>query len=194
MLQYRIHRCLITLYSAIVNRVNMLLSSVKVGEGFNTCGIIYFRNFGKIKIGNNVSINSHRIADPIGGDTKTMLLSGVGAELILHDRVSMSNVTIYASKHIEIGEQTCIGGSVKIYDTDFHSTDAGKRLNGNIDVPSSPVNIGRRVFIGGHSIILKGVTIGDEAVIGASSVVTKDVPAGEIWAGNPAKFIKKISQ
>lgn len=192
MLQYRIHRLVITLWSALINHVNILLTGVKVGKGFKACGIIYFRNFGKISLGNNNHINSHRIADPIGGDTKTMLLSGVGGELILHDGVSISNATIFASKHIEIGEQTCIGGGVKIYDTDFHSSDAEKRLNGNVDVPSKPVNIGKRVFIGGHSIILKGVTIGDEAVIGAGSVVTKDVPAAEIWAGNPAKFIKSL--
>lgn len=194
MLQYRIHRLAITLWSTLINRINILLSGVKVGKGFKACGTIYFRNFGKISIGNNIHINSHRIADPIGGDTKTMLLSGIGGELILHDGVSISNATIFASKHIEIGEQTCIGGGVKIYDTDFHSSDADKRLNGNVDVPCRPVNIGKRVFIGGHSIILKGVTIGDEAVIGAGSVVTKDVPAGEIWAGNPAKFIKKVKQ
>lgn len=192
MLQYRIHRLVIMLWSALINRINILLSGVKVGKGFKACGIVYFRNFGKMQIGNNVNINSHRIADPIGGDTKTMLLSGVGGELILHDGVSISNATIFASKYIEIGEKTCIGGGVKIYDTDFHSSDADKRLNGNVDVPSKPVNIGKRVFIGGHSIILKGVTVGDEAVIGAGSVVSKDVPAGEIWAGNPAKFIKNV--
>ena len=52
--------------------------------------------------------------------------------------------------------------------------------------------IGKRVFVGGHSIILKGVTIGDDAVIGAGSVVAKNVPVGEIWAGNPARFIRKV--
>lgn len=30
-------------------------------------------------------------------------------------------------------------------------------------------------------------------MIGAGSVVTKDVPAGEIWVGNPAKFLKQIN-
>lgn len=194
MLQYRLHRLFITLWSSVINKVNIFLSGVKVGKGFKACGTIYFRNFGKITIGDNVNINSHRIADPIGGDTKTMLLSGAGGELILHDGVSISNATFFASRHIEIGEQTCIGGSVKIYDTDFHSSVADKRINGNVEVPSSPVNIGKRVFVGGHSIILKGVTIGDESVIGAGSVVTRNVPAGEIWAGNPAKFIKKVYQ
>ena len=37
----------------------------------------------------------------------------------------------------------------------------------------------------------EGVTIGDGAVIGAGSIVTKDVGPYEIWAGNPARFIRK---
>lgn len=53
------------------------------------------------------------------------------------------------------------------------------------------VHIGDRVFIGMNSLIVNAVRIGDDAVIGAGSVVTKDIPAGEVWAGNPAKFIKK---
>lgn len=45
--------------------------------------------------------------------------------------------------------------------------------------------------IGGGAVILPGITIGEGALIGAGSVVTKDVPAFEIWAGNPAKFLRK---
>ena len=29
-------------------------------------------------------------------------------------------------------------------------------------------------------------------MIGAGSVVTNDVPDYELWAGNPARFIKKV--
>lgn len=52
------------------------------------------------------------------------------------------------------------------------------------------VKIGNRVFIGTGTVIANSVTVGDDAIIGAGSIVTKDIPAGEIWAGNPAKFIK----
>jgi len=85
-----------------------------------------------------------------------------------------------------------IGGGCKIWDTDFHSIYPEDRINGNINSLNSPVIIGNNVFIGGFSIILKGVTIGDNAVIGAGSVITKNIPANEIWAGNPAKFIRKL--
>ena len=46
--------------------------------------------------------------------------------------------------------------------------------------------------IGANATILGGITIGENALVGAGSVVTKDVPANEIWAGNPAKFVKYI--
>ena len=52
--------------------------------------------------------------------------------------------------------------------------------------------IGNDVWIGSKCLIKGGVTIGDGAVIGMGSVVTHDVPPYEIWAGNPAKFIKKV--
>ena len=53
------------------------------------------------------------------------------------------------------------------------------------------ISIGNNVFIGMNTIISKPVSIGDGAIVGSGSVVTKDIPAYEIWAGNPAKFIKK---
>jgi acetyltransferase-like isoleucine patch superfamily enzyme len=44
--------------------------------------------------------------------------------------------------------------------------------------------------IGSNSTILGGITIGQNSLIGAGSVVTKNIPSNQIWAGNPAKFIK----
>ena len=95
-----------------------------------------------------------------------------------------------------IGDNTIIGSGCLITDTDSHPILAAERnLPGWPNyTKSKPIVIGKNVFIGARSIVLKGVTIGDGAVVGAGSVVTKDVPANTIVAGNPAKVIKTINQ
>lgn len=45
----------------------------------------------------------------------------------------------------------------------------------------------RGASIGAGAVILPGVEIGEGATIGAGAVVTHNVPAGETWAGNPAR-------
>ncbi|MFA4987275.1 MAG: DapH/DapD/GlmU-related protein [Candidatus Brocadiia bacterium] len=66
----------------------------------------------------------------------------------------------------------------------------------DLDDPRRPlvtgdIEIGEDSFLGARVFVLPGVSIGRECVIGACSVVTKDIPDGEVWAGNPAKFIKR---
>lgn len=51
--------------------------------------------------------------------------------------------------------------------------------------------IGNDVWIGNRVMVKAGITIGNGAVIGMGSIVTKDVGPYEIWAGNPAKMIRK---
>lgn len=63
---------------------------------------------------------------------------------------------------------------------------------GGGDIATAPIIIGDRVFVGAGCTILKGVKIGTGSIIGAGSVVTKNIPPNEVWAGNPAGFIKKI--
>ena len=53
------------------------------------------------------------------------------------------------------------------------------------------IHIGKNVYIGCNTVVCKPVTIGENSIIGAGSIITKDIPANEIWAGNPARFIRK---
>ena len=63
----------------------------------------------------------------------------------------------------------------------------------NSDWKLSKTVIKKGSSIGANATILCGITIGENAMIGAGSVVTKDVPAGEVWYGNPARFIRRIA-
>jgi len=54
-----------------------------------------------------------------------------------------------------------------------------------------PTKIGNKVSIGTNSTILP-VNICDNVVIGAGSVVTKDITEPGIYAGNPARLLRKL--
>lgn len=54
-----------------------------------------------------------------------------------------------------------------------------------------PTRIGNHVSIGTNSTILP-VTICDHVVIGAGSVVTKNISLPGIYAGNPARLLRKL--
>lgn len=54
----------------------------------------------------------------------------------------------------------------------------------------SYLTIGRGVHIGLNATIRESLTIGDYATIGMGAVLIHNVGEKEIWAGNPAKFLR----
>lgn len=93
-----------------------------------------------------------------------------------------------ANHKLEIGDDTMIGAQSYLI-TENHSTQRRDVPYARQGYKGADVKIGKNVWLGCHVAVLPGVTIGDNAVIGAGAVVTKDVPAGETWAGVPAKKI-----
>lgn len=153
-----------------------------------------------IYIGHNFRMNNRLVANQIGYDSPCILVAMDNATITIGEEVGMSQTTIIAmGADIYIGSNTLFGGGVKIYSSDFHSLDYKHRRDYSINGldhqnrKSAPVTIGHDCFIGAGSIILKGIIIGDLSIVGAGSVVTKSIPSGEIWAGNPARFVKKIT-
>lgn len=54
------------------------------------------------------------------------------------------------------------------------------------------ITIKEGAWICARAILVGPCTIGKHSVVGAGSVVSKDIPDYEVWAGSPARFIKKI--
>jgi len=151
---------------------------------------------GSFSIGENLSMNNGIGGNPIGCYNRCTFFVDKGANLKIGSNLGISQAAIICHINIQIGDNVKIGGGARIYDTDFHAIDPELRLDRQTDFVNKvkiPVVIEDNVFIGAYSTILKGVTIGQNSIIGACSVVTKNVPSNEIWAGNPARFIKYIN-
>ena len=121
------------------------------------------------------------------------MISTNKGNIIIGNNVGISNSTIWSNKQIVIEDNVLIGGSCKLWDTDFHSIDFNLRNTKHDSGNVKPILVKKNVFIGASSIVLKGVTIGENSIIAANSLVSKNIPANEIWGGNPIKFIKNLN-
>jgi len=146
----------------------------------------------KITVGDNVNFVSAPSANLVGLSKRMSIVVLQKATLDIGNNTGFSGVSIVCYDSIAIGQYCNFGGNVWIWDTDFHSLDWQIRRKTSAGSNTKPIVIGDDVFVGANSIILKGVSIGDRSVIGAGSVVSRNIPADEVWAGNPARLIRKL--
>ncbi|MDG4828900.1 acetyltransferase [Solwaraspora sp. WMMD1047] len=45
-------------------------------------------------------------------------------------------------------------------------------------------------YVGAGALLREGVTVGSWSLVGMGSVVLRDVPPGQVWAGNPARWLR----
>ena len=109
--------------------------------------------------------------------------------LIENDVVIGNNITIKCG--VQIWDGITLEDNVMIGANVTFTNDRYPRSH-NKNWKMERIKVCRGASIGAGSTILPGITIGEGAMIGAGSVVTKDVPAGELWIGNPARFIRKV--
>jgi hypothetical protein len=180
--------------STVVTRCAAAMRGVQVAGGLRCWGIPTFRREAgaTIRVGRNCALRTAPHANNIGLYTPTRITANTrGAVVAIGEGVGMSAVTIAAFDRVEIGDHCLIGGNCLITDSDWHPLGAAER---RADLPgrTAPVHIGRDVFIGARTVVLKGSRIGDGTVIGAGSVVSGDIPAGVIAAGNPCRVVRRL--
>ena len=94
---------------------------------------------------------------------------------------------------VTIEDRVFIGHGVTFTNDLFpRATRADGSLQTEADWEVVPTRICAGASIGSGATLLCGLTVGEGAIIGAGSVVTRSVPAGEIWAGNPARFRRRV--
>ena len=69
---------------------------------------------------------------------------------------------------------------------DFVTIASGVRVSGGVVV-------GEAAYLGTGALIRESLRIGARSIVGMGSVLLRDVPAGEVWAGNPARLIRFVN-
>ncbi|MEI8665286.1 acyltransferase [Pseudoalteromonas sp. B28] len=106
-----------------------------------------------------------------------------GGEIVFGDDVFLNNYSsITCRGKIQIGENTLIGESVKIYDHDHVFSKQGLIRDQGFKIGS--VVIGKNVWIGSNVTILRDTVIGDNSVVGAGCVLKGTYKEGSIIRSN----------
>ena len=116
-----------------------------------------------------------------------------GAQIQIGDGVGLNGTAITSKKRVEIGSHTMIAPNVIIVDSDFHAQwPPDARFTSSTAKDDREVVIGKNVWIGMNTIVLKGSRIGDNSIIGAGSLVTGEIPSNVIAGGSPAKVLRPL--
>lgn len=170
-----------------------IIGECEIGSNTRICE--HVKVFKGVTIGKNCLI---RIFNTIGGsgfgyyrekDNSLTHIPHIG-KVIIED-----NVTIFPYCNIDLGTlgQTIIGEGTVLdhYIHVGHNCQFGKH---NLVACKSSFGGGSRIgdncFIGVMSMVRQKAEIGSNVITGMGSVVVKDIPDNQIWAGNPAKFLK----
>jgi len=140
-----------------------------------------------VKIGENTNIWQYCVVlsdAEIGNNCNICALCFIENNVKIGNNVTIKN-GVYLWDGIEIEDEVFIGPNVTFINDKYpRSKQYPEEFQKTV--------IKKGASIGANSTILGGIMIGEKAMIGAGSIVTKNVPSGELWLGNPAKFVKKL--
>lgn len=168
-------------------KFRLLGRRVTIGRYFQVVGKLDIRGPGTVIFGDRCSVHSTR------NSPTTPYTHTPDAVIRFGDLVRLTGTRLSCAARIEVGDWTGLS-DCRIMDTDFHSIEATDQPRYQTDGTSKPIVIGRNVWAGAGSMVLKGVRIGDHSVVGAGAVVSTDVPPRTVVFGNPARVIWRLQE
>jgi acetyltransferase-like isoleucine patch superfamily enzyme len=154
----------------------------------------YFKTW-KARCGRNVLISGLPIHIEIGEDLNVYDNCIFHFGLQSKFKVGMSclfsyGVLIACEHRIDIGDFVQIGEYTSIRDSTHQYDNLNIPMKLQADLKKDVI-IGNDVWIGRGCIVMPGSIIGDGVIVGANSVVKGNLESFAVYAGSPAKLIKR---
>ncbi len=142
-----------------------------------------------VKFGDNVTVISpvNLYGCSIGDNVFIGPFVEIQRNVTIGNRTKVQSHT-FICELVIIGEDCFIGHGV-MFINDLFAT--GGPARGEKSLWRS-TDIGKKVSIGSNATLLP-VSVCDNVVIGAGSVVTKNISKPGVYAGNPARFVRKLN-
>lgn len=135
---------------------------------------------------------------------RIFILKIFGAKIGKNTKIRPSVIITYPW-NIEIGDDTYIGDDVVLYSLDkinignsvslsygaFLCTGTHDYTKPTFDLIINPINVKDQAWIGAQAFLHPGINVEKGCVLAARSVLTKSTIELGVYAGSPAKFIKK---
>lgn len=95
----------------------------------------------------------------------------------------VATVDVRVGAHVGLMPQVVLTHDGEL--ADFVTVGSGARLAG-------AVTAGVGAYLGAGCLVREGLAVGRWALVGMGAAVTRDVPAGQVWAGVPARFLRTV--
>lgn len=147
-----------------------------------------------VHLGRNVVLHDYvnLYGCEIGDDTRigTFVEIQKGARIGKRCKISSHS---FICEGVTIEDEVFVGHGVMFINDHYpRATTASGELQTDQDWTLLRTIVQRGASIGSGATILGGLTIGAGSMIGAGCVLTKSVPAGQVWVGNPARYVREV--
>lgn len=145
-----------------------------------------------VSLGKNVTIHAfvNAYGCSIGSNSKIGTFVEIQKNATIGANCKISSHT-FICEGVTIEDDVFIGHNVTFINDRFPKAinqDGTLQTESNWSVQTTKICQG--ASLGSSVTVLCGITIGAGAMIGAGSLVLCDIPAGETWAGHPARRIR----
>lgn len=136
----------------------------------------------RMRIVRDLGLPPERYATLVHPSAEISSSSSVGPGSVLLAQVTLT-AAVTVGAHVAVMPHVTLTHDVVV--DDFATIASGVGLGGGVRIRTA-------AYLGAGALLRENLTVGAFSLVGMGAVVTREVPAGEIWAGVPARRLRAV--